>query len=380
MKAEILVDYLTFTVKGGVTPEYVITDILEMDLSLFDDIGKGQNLYASSKVYGNIRVNYNGYHKEDMGISVNMSGQGCRAYEEYHGCDILRLLKTIHHSNNMHGSRIDIACDDKIGMLNMDDMWEHAHNSGFRTKIKTKNFHESHKGKYVGARSIYFGSKSSLFLVRIYDKAKQMYHPEHDAEQYYSHWLRFECVFKDIYADQVIKALVESDDVGGTVAGLINDRFAFINNDDSNISRCTMCDWWSNFLDNMKNISLTTKAKIEHAIDEQWEYLKYSYGRFLERVISAKGEDKFIEDILQYGKSKLTKADKAQVKDYKEKREIDFWEPIFGRVSRKPKKLGDKYKAATYNGDLWAKEPVEDLEPSIFVQVGIDDDLLFGMS
>lgn len=362
MKADISIDFLTFTVRNATSPEYVITDILEMDFNLFE-FTKGRNLYEHAMTFNNITVCFDGYHGDIMGICVTMSGQGCRAYEEYHGSDILRLLKVIDDSKEMHGTRIDIACDDKVGILNMDYIWECAHNGMYRTKVKSKNFQESYKGKCTGARSVYFGSKSSMFRVRIYDKAKETYSLEHQTELYYSHWIRFESVYKDIYADQVIKALVESDNLGETVAGLINNRFSFINNDDCNISRCSLCDWWADFLESMKNIVLSNKAKVEHSIDYQWEYFKYSYGRFVERIISAKGEDAFIDDILKYGKTKITEADKAQIQDFKEKQEVDLWQPIFGRVSRKPinkKRLGAYNKPYTYNGDL--RVPDSELE------------------
>ena len=366
---EISIDYLTFTVKSNHKPDVLIESILGMDASLFT-LTRGVNFYRSSMMYSNIRIcfNGNGYGDYDMGVCFILSAQGLRTFEEYTATSALTLLEIIHGDPNIGVSRVDIACDDKSGVLDMDTMWDFAKNDSYRTRLVSKSFHESKKGENDGAKTIYFGAPKSLTRIRIYDKAKEHYDPDREPDLYNSHWIRFEITLKGYYAQQAVDYLVNADSLGETVSGIIADKFNFINRDNDNISRCTMPEWWHRFLGQVGAVKLVSMLKPEHIIDTHADWLRYSVSRILAKVIEAIGEDAFINHVLEYGKSKLTDADKTQIKDYQESKRVERWEPVFGRQPRKPKRLGEKYKPPQRMGDLWYGEDFAEETPE-FIEI-----------
>jgi DNA relaxase NicK len=309
---EVLFDFLTFTVHGNFQAEEVIEKILRMDSTNFEYLAKGFNFYNRSMVLSDIRVLYDGM--ENMGICVNMSGRGCRAYEEYSGENILSLLERINQNPDINVTRLDIALDDKTGILDLNIMRQYADEGKYRTRLMSRNAQESFKGRNEeGAKSLYFGSPSSMYRIRIYDKAKQM------GENF--HWVRFEITLRQDYSAQAVKLLVESGNLGeAIVSGIIDDKFAFIEPDNNNISRCKKADWWAEFLGEIQTVKLTSKQKFYHDIDEHKKWLRESCGRVIAKVIAAVGEENFNKEIRDYGMGRLTVSDTAQINDYRRRK------------------------------------------------------------
>ncbi len=83
MKCEVLVDWLTFSVKEK-DPGKVIQKHLGLDPALFQDVGYGLMGYNRVMRFSDICVCYEGRednHFHDMGVCVSMSGNGCRTFE-----------------------------------------------------------------------------------------------------------------------------------------------------------------------------------------------------------------------------------------------------------------------------------------------------------
>ena len=72
----VLYDWLSFTSKKH-TPEELIS-AMGLSSCPWQEI-KGAHGYRDRKYFSSISVHYNG--REDMGVWVEMSGQGCRAFE-----------------------------------------------------------------------------------------------------------------------------------------------------------------------------------------------------------------------------------------------------------------------------------------------------------
>jgi len=314
MKADILIDWLTFTIKG-MNADDVITDVLKMNLSLFEYQNKGFNFYTSCKLYNNIRVLYDGHVGVvlDMGVAVTMSGEGCRVYEEYHSQDILELIRRLVNMGNVNFTRIDIACDDKAGFLDMNTVWQYTQEDMFRTRMRSKRFYESYSNGNTGAKSVYFGSNTSLLKIRVYDKSAQMYAP--DNLLFGVHWIRFELVLRSSYAIQTANILANSENIESSVSGVINDKFTFIEKDDTNISRCSQSPWWIDFIENLDYIKLEAKPRVMHTVESHADWLDFACSRVLAKVHKAMGDEKF-KQILKNGVDKLKDTDIAQIEDY----------------------------------------------------------------
>lgn len=83
MKCQVLIDWLTFSVKEK-DPRYVIQTYLGMDPDLFQDTGFSQFMgYSKVLRFSDIFVcsegrEDNNFH--NMGVCVSMSGNGCRTF------------------------------------------------------------------------------------------------------------------------------------------------------------------------------------------------------------------------------------------------------------------------------------------------------------
>ena len=163
VKCEVLVDWFTFSVKVN-NPVEVIRDWLGMEPDLFERVPYGINGYLLSMRFSSIIVCYNGYDndffsRDDMGVCVSMSGDGCRTFERFSSLGFTRLFRklfenmvevredsgevavTLKKPTNCicNVSRIDVACDDKArdgksGLLDISLIEEKAcvlHDSNF---------------------------------------------------------------------------------------------------------------------------------------------------------------------------------------------------------------------------------------------------------
>ena len=45
-----------------------------------------------------------------------------------------------------------------------------------------------------------------------------------------------------------------STPLGKLAAQVMNDKLSFIERDDSNITRCSVCSWWQNFVEELESI------------------------------------------------------------------------------------------------------------------------------
>ncbi len=83
MKCQVLIDWLTFSVKET-DPNKVIQTYLGMDPALFQDTGYSLMGYNKVIRFSDILVCSEGREDDyfkDMGVCVSMSGNGCRTFE-----------------------------------------------------------------------------------------------------------------------------------------------------------------------------------------------------------------------------------------------------------------------------------------------------------
>ena len=137
MKSQVMVDWLTFSVKEE-EPEKVIREYLGLDPGLFQEMGYGLLGYNRVLRFSDICVCYEGRENsffQDMGVCVSMSGNGCRTLEtmsrlslpggeQAAGSAFLELFRRLSADESANISRIDIACDDREGILDMEQIVE----------------------------------------------------------------------------------------------------------------------------------------------------------------------------------------------------------------------------------------------------------------
>jgi phage replication initiation protein len=238
----VLYDWLSFTSKQH-TPEQLI-EALGLSHCPWTDT-KGARGYMDRKYFGCISIHYNG--REDMGVWCEMSGQGCRNFEDLSTLsnkwdDLIGFI----HSNSLHMTRLDVAYDDHTGVLDIDQLAKDTEAQHFISRMNYWQVVRSSEGT-----SVQIGSPKSKVLVRIYDKA---------AERGFDdgrHWVRVELQMRDSRAEEFSKIPMP---VGEAFAGVLLNYLRFVqpDADDSNKSRWETADYWYNLIGDVSRIKIFT--------------------------------------------------------------------------------------------------------------------------
>lgn len=110
----ILYDWLTFTSHSD-TPEKII-EFMGLDGIEFTNI-HGFYGYNHRYYYSGISIHFGG--REEMGVCLEMSGEGCRVFETFGNGDWESLFKRLISSKDYNITRLDVAFDDHTGVLNI---------------------------------------------------------------------------------------------------------------------------------------------------------------------------------------------------------------------------------------------------------------------
>lgn len=320
MRCEVLIDWLTFSVKSD-KPDDVIRDYLGMDSDLFQDPGYSINGYQRCKAFNNILVCYEGRENDffhDMGVCVSMSGQGCRTFETYSrlgatgdkeagSASFMALFQKLDSTDEAHVTRLDVACDEKDGSLDMKTMIDKIENGEVNSRTKRRTVEIEMNGRKQAGKTIYIGSKSSEFRTRIYDKAQE--------QGVSGHWIRVELVLKGKNGDNFIYNLVQGQEIGQLAAQVINDKFSFIEDDDSNITRCSVSDWWSAFVEEVEKVHLVARCTIQHSVLHISEWVQNQVGPSLYILAETVGFSKVYEMAMR-AKDRINRKQEALIADW----------------------------------------------------------------
>ena len=290
MKCQVLVDWLTFSVKEQ-DPAKVIREYLGLDPELFQDAGYGLLGYNRVLRFSDICVCYEPRENDffrDMGVCVSMSGNGCRAFETMSkltqaGQDSVfpTLFQLLAADETANVSRLDIACDDREGFLNMEEIVEKVQANEINSRMTKRSVIVSFDGTQRSGSTIYLGAPSSDFRVRIYDKALE--------EGVDGHWIRVELVMRHKNAAAFVAQMNSAPSVGKLAAQVVNDKFSFIERDDSNITRCTVCGWWQSFVDELESVRLVARCVVQHSVERIENWIESQVGPSLAVILNTLG-------------------------------------------------------------------------------------------
>lgn len=286
-----LIDWLTFTTTfHGMANIY---DLLGMSPDMFTDAQVGRYGYSRRLFCGGISILYGGYNDE-MGICVEMSGQGCRDFETLGNGNYTEIfLEILENPTQMHITRLDIAFDDHTGLLDVQHLCRETLALNWVSRWTKYRVEYSDEGT-----SCLFGSKQSEMYLRFYDKA---------AERGLSgvHWSRAEMVLKRQRAFEFIRILFDEHDgkVSGIQAlfwGVLNNylRFVVPSEDDSNKSRWETASWWSDFVGEAIAVQLFVKPGAEYNLYATERYVYNQSGNSLLTLIMCRGLDAIVDGII----------------------------------------------------------------------------------
>ncbi len=324
MKCEVLVDWLTFSVKEK-DPNKVIQQYLGMDPALFQDTGFTQFMgYNKVLRFSDIFVCSDGREDDrfhDMGVCVSMSGNGCRTFEtmsrltfdgakDKQGMESIAfpvLFQLLASTEGANVSRIDIACDDRAGYLSMDNVLKKVQVNEVNSRMTARSTVVSFNGTQRSGATAYIGAPSSAFRVRIYDKALE--------EGVDGHWVRVELVMRGKNSKSFVQNMTNSEHVGKLAAQVINDKFSFIERDDNNITRCTVCDWWLQFVDELEAVRLVARKVIQHTVEQISGWVEAQVGPSLAILFRTMGWP-YIFELAKDSGRRLSDKQQSLITDY----------------------------------------------------------------
>lgn len=271
MVSGIIIDYLTFTSK--IDSVDTIKEMLGFtDVSFQVLEGKGRYFYKDRLYFDGINIYFNGL-KENMGVCVELSGKGCRNFEQLGLGDYMELFNIISCNRDDYNiTRIDVAYDDFDGVLDFETLVEDLASENYVSRFREFKVERTYS-KIDEKRSIciYFGSKKSEIMFRVYDKRAEQKRFDLD------HWLRFEIQLRADRASIFVDQLIAGNDLNKLFICVINNYIRFIvkSDTDTNCSRAEMAGYWSKFVEIFDKISLFvpdvdyTETRLEKFVKQQ---------------------------------------------------------------------------------------------------------------
>lgn len=301
MENSYLIDWLSFTVpvadvrdlSANVVRRYV-TEVLGLNFT-FEERHKGRYGYTRSLVFSDcISVLYCDFNDvrflgtkridqaADMGIHIEMTGQGCRHFEEVCSSDWVQFF-TLLNGLDVRYSRLDIALDDYEGMLDF-GMIEHKVKAGevislSRKRDITESVEVSQQEKFDNnghskGKTIYFGTRSSSIYIRFYDKKKEQEGKGKEVEA--DLWQRYEIVLKKEKAEDFISRYRSGEQFEKLYLGVLSGAIRFVDRgEDTNKARWDVSRFWQEFLKDAEVIKLQSH-KVTPGIDKTIDWIESS--------------------------------------------------------------------------------------------------------
>lgn len=291
-------DWLTFSTKNDSVRSVI--DLLGLShCKIRWDSCAGARFYRDRLYYDGISIFYNGIN-DNMGICVELSGQGCRNFEELSSISFMQLFSVLCSDDGYNVSRLDVAFDDFDNILDLNTIIHDVHEFNFVSKFKPECFRVEEHAGHVG-QTVYCGSASSSVMFRIYDKK---YEKKRDD---LNHWVRFEMQLRNERAFNFIKQLINNDfSIGQGFFGVLNNYLRFVvPSSDSNKRRWDTAPYWIKFLKSLEVISIYTSHDTDYNIVRTEKYIHRQAANSIEALINYKGVDKFLLDLI-HDKSEYT--------------------------------------------------------------------------
>jgi len=254
----ILYDWLTVSCKDEDPQTWV--KLIGMEGFTWDDPGHGGDGYRKSIRCHDIYVFYDG--NPGMGSCLNMSGQGCREFEEYGTGDYDGLFRLFQRDSSFHVTRLDVAFDDHSGILDIQRLFRDTDNTDGEQEFVSKFRTSDIRKKFVDGRpgiTVYHGSKHSDVLIRIYDKAAERGLPEDQ------HWVRVELRLRN---ERASAFCFDPAPIGELFRGVLVNYVRYVDDPgtDSNRWRWPMKPYWEDLIEQVGRITLYVKPGVEYNI------------------------------------------------------------------------------------------------------------------
>lgn len=298
MQSNILVDWITFSSKLDDVRSMIL--FLGLDGQDFKRCS-GRYYYATCWRFGNINIYCDGL-SDDMGVCVEMSGQGCRDFETFGSGDWYSVFERyIKKRPSVNISRLDIAYDDFDRFLDLDKIISDTFNGYYVSRNKHWNIQKGSRGATVE-----HGDRGGSMYIRIYDKKAER---KRDDLEY---WVRCELQMRDKLPGNFVEALVSGDDpIELLYFKVLNNYLRYVepSETDSNKRRWNTAEHWSRFLQTAECRSIFVAPGVDYNMEGLQHYVFDMAGNAIKTFIQIQGMDNFMDCLSQVKKSKNPKYD-----------------------------------------------------------------------
>ena len=283
----VIYDWVSITSKIHSPQDFIVLLGLDVDGVIWEQV-KGSHGYQDRLYWGSISIHYNG--RDDMGIWLEMSGQGCRNFESYGNGDYAALFDEVFSNpGEMNLTRLDVAFDDHSGLLDIGQICDDSREGEYVTRFRGTQ-RDCTVTYGTDGDSVTFGSRSSDILIRIYDKA---------AERGYTdgrHWVRVELQLR---RERALAFLTNNLDLGMRFRGVLHNYLRFVDDpgDDINRWRWPMKKYWLNLLDGVGKITIFQMPGAEYNLYNLENFLFTQTAGAAFTYMQLKGPDDFIKRI-----------------------------------------------------------------------------------
>lgn len=295
MKNYVIYDFLTFSSK--IHSQFSIIDLLGMSYCKFENL-KGFYGYRDRLYYNGVSIHYNG--RDDMGVCVDMSGQGCRTFETFGNGDYDRIFTEILDNYNdnselrqMNITRLDVAFDDFTGVLDLDRLSSDTLDHYFSSRFKDYQVIQGNKGQ-----SVIHGSNKSNVYIRCYDKRL-----EQGVQDKLEHWIRLELQLRSECALGFIKL---QDSIVDKYFSVLNRylRYLVPNENTTNRSMVATAPYWLDFIEHQRSCSIFCKPADNYSFMKLRSFINDQVSGAISTYIDIVGVDQFLIDVSNSRKGK----------------------------------------------------------------------------
>lgn len=295
-----LIDWLTITFHG-VKVEDVI-HLLGMQHVPWSQATKFINGYPLDLAFDHIHIRHGADRPEfyddpkkarhDMGICLDMSGQGCRNFESHSSRSWLDLITDAFRCMGVVGAsmsvtRLDLAYDDHSMLLNIWQLRREVEDRMYVSKSrKARIIWSDDLDEDIHGLTIEIGSRASPVLIRIYDKAAERgFGPE-------KHWIRVELQLRAERAAEAFKLLFQRESIGMVASGIVRNYCMFVTPlpGDSNKWRWPIAEYWQRVLDGFEKIRVWYAPGEEYNFHKSEDHLIAQYGQILMLAAAMHGD------------------------------------------------------------------------------------------
>ncbi|OJG94710.1 hypothetical protein RV18_GL003186 [Enterococcus termitis] len=281
---------------------------------------------------------------EDMGIHLEISGQGCRFLEtnwknEFSWADFFQLSFLY---DLKKATRVDLALDDFKERLKIKTLFKKADRDELVTRFRNWKYFLSgdiYKRKKVHGETLYIGSAKRIQF-RFYNKLQERESKGFAVDHNINSWQRYEIQVRHEQAHELMLAIADGGRTIGEIAkGLMTEYLSFRvpNKNDSNRSRWAECKFWTDFINEVEPLHLTMEYP-EQTLMHSQEWVIDQVSAVLAMIGEYSGREG-LDAIIQIGKEKMTEKHFTMLENQKkldsinqntgyswENNHADFWQ------------------------------------------------------